>query len=79
MHKSKSFADRLQEAADEQEKEESSISRDGQLSIGDIVKYVDSVGKRGIYDEFHCLNTVPPRGSFDVSRFVIVLMFTLVQ
>ena len=71
MYKTKSFADRLQEAAEEHEKEEVKFRRDDKLSIEDMVKYINSVGKRGIYDEFHCVNTIPPQGKFDASRLVL--------
>ena len=74
LYKSKSFADRLQEAAEEQEKEDREISRDGKLNIENFVRYVDSIGKQGICGEFDRLNAVSPHGSFTASRFATVLL-----
>ena len=65
--KTKSFADRLREAAEEdQEKEQ--VRVDGKLNVDDLVNYLNSVGRRGIYDEYLCIQTVLPSGRFTHSK-----------
>eukprot|EP00112_Aurelia_sp_Birch-Aquarium-sp1_P007509 Seg1819.1 transcript_id=Seg1819.1/GoldUCD/mRNA.D3Y31 product="Tyrosine-protein phosphatase non-receptor type 9" protein_id=Seg1819.1/GoldUCD/D3Y31 len=64
---SKSFSDRIREASEEQQERDSEFRHDTNLDIDDLVKYVNSVGKRGIHDEYHCIRTIPPAGRFDAS------------
>ncbi|XP_065059843.1 tyrosine-protein phosphatase non-receptor type 9-like isoform X2 [Rhopilema esculentum] len=65
--KTKSFADRLREAAEE-DREREQIRVDGRLNVDELVNYMNSVGRRGIYDEYLCIQTVPPSGRFTHSK-----------
>lgn len=52
------------------ESEDGKIRQGDRLKVDELVDYVNAVGKRGIYDEYHCLNTVSPQGTFNASRYV---------
>ena len=65
---SKSFSDRIREASEEQKEKDPEFRRDTNLHIDDLVNYINSVGKRGIHDEYHCIRTIPPVGTFVASK-----------
>ena len=65
---SKSFSDRIREASEEQQEKDPEFRRDNNLYIDDLANYINSVGKRGIHDEYHCIRTIPPVGTFVASK-----------